>query len=113
MDMHVFNNVWLLCMIYIYVCVCVCVGIVMCICLCGSHFPALRGSPWITVGECERTHALHGEMLYPTTPSAAPDASARASVGAPQIGSRLVLHLLVWWHLCNNVEVIKCVGVIL
>ena len=56
----------------------------------GSHFPALRGSPWITVGERERTHALHGEMLYPTTPSAPPDASVGASVGAPQIGSRLV-----------------------
>ena len=51
-----------------------------------SHFSALRGSPRITVGERGRTHALHGEMLYPTTPSAAPD----ASVGAPQIGSRLV-----------------------
>ena len=49
-----------------------------------SHFPALRGPPWITVDESERTHALYGEMLYPTAPSAAPDASVRASVGAPQ-----------------------------
>ena len=55
-----------------------------------SHFPALRGSPWITGGECECTHALHGEMLYPTTSSAVPDASVGASVGGPQIGSRLV-----------------------
>ena len=70
-----------------------------------SHFPTLRGSPWITVGERERTHALHGEMLHLTTPSAAPGASARASVGAPQIGSRLALYLFVWWQKCNNVEV--------
>ena len=55
-----------------------------------SHFSALRESPWITVDERECTHPLHGEMLYPTTPSAAPDASVGASVSAPQIGSRLV-----------------------
>ena len=53
-----------------------------------SHFLALRGSPWITVGERERTHALHGNILYPTISSAAPDASARASVGAPQVPRR-------------------------
>jgi len=70
-----------------------------------SRFSALRRSPWITVGGRERTHALHGEMLYPTIPSAAPDASAGASVGAPQIGSRLVLYSFVWWQKCNNVEV--------
>ena len=45
-----------------------------------SHFSSPRGSPWITVGERERTHALHGDILYPTTSSAAPDASARAFV---------------------------------
>jgi len=47
----------------------------------------------ITIGEHERTHALHDETLYPTTPSAAPDTSARASVGAPQVAPRLVLYL--------------------
>ena len=60
-----------------------------------SHFPALRGSPWITVGERERTHALHGEMLYTTTSSAASDASVGASIDAPQVASRLVLHVFV------------------
>ena len=60
-----------------------------------SYSEPFSGSPWIAVGECERTHALHGEMLYPVTPSAVPDASARASVGVPQIGSRLVLYLFV------------------
>jgi len=50
-----------------------------------SHFLSLRGLPWITVGERERTHAFHGDMLYLTTSSVAPDASARASIGAPQI----------------------------
>ena len=62
--------------------------------LSSSHFSALRGTSWITVGECEHTYALHGEMLYPTTPSADPDASVGASVGVPQIGSRLVLHFV-------------------
>jgi len=56
-----------------------------------SHFPALRGTPWITVGECECTHSLHGELLYPTTPSAAPEASVGASIGAPQVAPRLAL----------------------
>ena len=75
--------------------------------MCGRHllsslFLALRESPWITIDEREHTHALHGELLYPTAPSAAPDASARASVGAPQIGSRLVLYLFVWWQLKFN-----------
>ena len=104
-------------MLITYIYVCKCVYINSCVCcvqenecvylfavgyihMCGkyltpSHFSALRGSLWITVGERERTHALHDEMLYPTKPSAAPDASARAFVGAPQIGSRLVLYLFV------------------
>ena len=73
----------------------VCIYLQWVIFMCGkyltlSHFPALRGSPWIAVDERESTHALRGELLYPTTPSAAPDASVGASVGAPQIGSRLV-----------------------
>jgi len=67
-----------------------------------SHFPTLRVSPWITVGESERTHALHGELLYPTTPSAAPDASVGASVGAPQIGSRLV-YLKLYSGICVKI----------
>jgi len=46
-----------------------------------SYFEPFVGSPWITVGERERTHALHGEMLYPTAFSAA----SSASVGAPQV----------------------------
>ena len=41
-------------------------------------------TPWIAVGERERTHTLHGEILYSTT------SSARASVGAPQIAPMLV-----------------------
>ena len=55
-----------------------------------SHLSSLCRSPLITVGERERTHVLHGEILYPTTPIAAPDASARAFVGAPQIAPKLV-----------------------
>ena len=68
----------------------------VCVSLCmGCHFSPLRGTPLITVGERERTHALHGDILYPTTSSAAPDASARASVSAPQVAPRLVLYLFV------------------
>jgi len=50
----------------------------------GWHLPPLRGSPSIVVGERERTHALPGEILYPSTFSAASTPSARASVGAPK-----------------------------
>ena len=48
-----------------------------------SYSEPFSGSPWIAVGERERTHTFHDEMLYPTTSSAAPDAFAGASVGAP------------------------------
>ena len=64
----------------------------MCVSLCvGCHFLSLRGTRLITVGEAERTHALHGEILYPTTSSAAPDTSARASIGASQVAPSYVL----------------------
>ena len=59
----------------------------VCLIVCGKPF---FGSPWIAVGECKCTHTLHGEILYPTTPSAAQDASAGVSVGVPQIAPRLV-----------------------
>ena len=42
-------------------------------------------SPWITVDERERTHALPGEILYPLTSSAASSPSTGASIGAPQV----------------------------
>ena len=61
----------------------------------GWHFPPLRGTPLITVSERERTHALHGDILYPTTSFKAPDASARASVGAPQVVPRLILYMCI------------------
>ena len=50
-----------------------------------SHLPSLRESPLIVVGERERTGALHGEILYPSTSSAASSAFARASVSMPQV----------------------------
>ena len=62
------------------------------LCMCTVMFVCEMPSSdtlWITVGEREQTNALHDEMLYPTTPSAAPDASARASVGTPQITTLL------------------------
>ena len=62
---------------------------VVCSCV-GWHLSPLRRSSLIAVGECERTHALHGEILYLSISSAAPNASARASVGAPQVAPRLV-----------------------
>ena len=75
---------------------CILIHVFMCFFVCRknlppSYFPAFRGPPWITVGECERTHTLHGEMLYATTSSAAPDASVGASIGAPQVVPRLAL----------------------
>ena len=73
----------------------VCIYLQWVVFMCGghlpsSHLPSLRESPLIAVGERDRTHALHGEILYPSTSSAAPDAFARASVGAPQVAPRLV-----------------------
>jgi len=73
----------------------------------GCHLPSLRGTPLITLGERERTHALHGELLYPTTSFAAPDASARASVGAPQSLATLCESLfsllsLIYGYACMN-----------
>jgi len=63
-----------------------------------SYFPALRGMPLIDVGESANApHALHGELLHPTTPSAIPDASVGASVGAPQI-TTLLGELLSFSH---------------
>ena len=56
----------------------------------------------ITIGECERTHAPHGKILHPSISSAAPDASARASVGAPQVAPRLV-HVLMCVDWCEGV----------
>jgi len=50
-----------------------------------SHFPSLRVSSLIVVGDRECTHALHGDILYPTTSSVAPAVSARASVDGLQI----------------------------
>ena len=50
-----------------------------------SHLSSLCVSLLIAVGERERTRALHGEILYPSTPFAASDPSAGASVGAPQV----------------------------
>ena len=77
---------------------------------------SFSGSPWITVGERERTHALHGEMLYPTISSAAPDASARASVGALQIStllceSSLFPSLLIFWVYSVVLGVLVCLHV--
>ena len=64
-----------------------------------SYSEPFFGSPWIAVDHRKwaRTHPRPSrrDALYPTTSSATPDASARASVGAPQIGSRLVLYLFV------------------
>ena len=42
-------------------------------------------SPWITVGERERTRALSGEIFYLSTSFAASAVSAGASVSAPQV----------------------------
>ena len=48
------------------------------------HIPPLRLSSSIAVGERERTRALHGEILYPSTSSAASALSAGTSVRAQQ-----------------------------
>ena len=57
----------------------------------GCHLSSLRRTLLIAVGECERTHALHGGTIYPTTSSATSD----ASVGATQVAPRLV-HIYSW-----------------
>jgi len=54
----------------------------VCAILSHGHCPSFTSS-WIAVGERERTRALPGEILYPSTSSAASAASARAFVGAP------------------------------
>ena len=51
----------------------------------GWRLPSPHVSPLIVVGERERTRALHGEVLYPLTSSAASAPSAGASVGALQV----------------------------
>jgi len=48
----------------------------------GSHLLSLRESPFIAVGEHERTRTLPSEILFPSISSAP---SAGASVGAPQV----------------------------
>jgi len=94
----------------IYIFIYVLVVIDVCICLCENHFPALRGMPLITVGERERTHALHGEVLYPTTPSATPDPSVEVSVGEPQVtplSECLLLPSLFIYHIYICVFTLK------
>ena len=71
--------------LYLDMAVCVCINSCMFLLCLRYHFSPLRGSPLISVVERECTHALHDEILYPSTSSAAHDASARASVGAPQV----------------------------
>jgi len=47
-------------------------------------FGLSAGCRWSPSASVSEPHALHGELLYPTTLSATPDASVGASVGAPQ-----------------------------
>jgi len=58
--------------------------------LLASPFHPLRGSSLIAVGESEHTHALHDEILYPSTSAEASAPSAGESVGAPQVTPMLV-----------------------
>ena len=86
--------------IYVFSC-----GVFMCArqkSLLRAIFGLSAGCRWSSSASAYAPHALRGELLYPTTLSATPYASVGASVGAPQIGSRLALHFIVWWHLCNN-----------
>ena len=52
--------------------------------VCGMDLSSLRVSLLIVIGERKLTRALHDEILYPSTSSAASSASVGVSVGAPQ-----------------------------
>jgi len=83
--------------------------------------PPLCGSLSITVGEREHIRALPGEILYPSTSSAASAPSARAFIGALKVSlwlcSPLTVHfvralIIVWdtYVIISKCMCMLCVG---
>ena len=73
----------------------------MCFFVCGKSllrtiFGLSAGCHWSSPASAKTPHALHGELLYPTTPSATPDASVGASVRAPQVPWRHTWISFLW-----------------